>query len=144
MALHPNTGQYGLPVLKWIKRMVRRLLVTEGRSTGWAFADRKGARRRMGYYDPLLMDLLEKVKTHFAGVIHRATEVGDFSLWRSGRRGAITEAMNQGIPQTTIDLMGRWRVKEKARGTEPGLPMRQVYTQVKSTMAGMLRFAKSF
>eukprot|EP00956_Cyclotella_meneghiniana_P045397 scaffold366559_cov146-Cyclotella_meneghiniana.AAC.1 len=140
----PTTTRTGLPVLKWIKRMIRRLFIVEGRSKGWMFADSKGARRKMSYYDPLLIDLLDKVKTHFPGVISRATEVDDFSLWRSGRRGAITEAMNQGIPQTVIDLMGRWRVKEKARGTEPGLPMRQVYTQAKSTVAGMLRFAKFF
>ena len=72
------------------------------------------------------------------------TEVTDFSLWRSGRRGAITEAANRKIDQHIIDLMGRWRKREAAKGTEPGLPMRQVYTQMKSVFPAMLAFSGSF
>eukprot|EP00956_Cyclotella_meneghiniana_P019574 scaffold33694_cov98-Cyclotella_meneghiniana.AAC.1 len=140
----PCQTKSGLPVLKWIRRMVRRLVVDENRTVGWAFADPEGRQRKLGHYDPLLIDMLDKVKTHFPGVINLVTDVNDFSLWRSGRRGAITEATNQGVDQNTIDLMGRWRKREKARGTEPGLPMRQVYTQVKSSVKGMLLFAKSF
>lgn len=140
----PCQTRTGLPVLKWIRRMIRRLVVEEERTTGWAFADLNGKQRRMGHYDPLLVDMMDKVKTHFPGAVNPVTDVNDFSLWRSGRRGAITEATNQGVDQHTIDLMGRWRKKEKARGTEPGLPMRQVYTEVKSSVKGMLLFAKSF
>ena len=40
--------------------------------------------------------------------------------------------------------MGRWRSREAAKGAEPGLPMRQVYTQVKSAVNAMLLFAKPF
>eukprot|EP00956_Cyclotella_meneghiniana_P007531 scaffold10178_cov23-Cyclotella_meneghiniana.AAC.3 len=140
----PCETKTGLPVLKWIRRMIRRLVVDEDRTTGWVFADANGKQRRLGYYDPLLVEMLDKVKTHFKGLISPATDVGEYSLWRSGRRGAITEAVNQGVDQNTIDLMGRWRKKEKARGTEPGLPMRQVYTEVKSSIKGMLLFAKFF
>eukprot|EP00956_Cyclotella_meneghiniana_P027334 scaffold61023_cov36-Cyclotella_meneghiniana.AAC.1 len=140
----PCHTRSGLPVLKWIRRMLRHLVVDEDRTTGWVFADANGQKRKMGYYDDMLVDMLDKVKTHFRGVINPVTDVNDFSLWRSGRRGAITEATNQGVDQNTIDLMGRWRKKEKARGTEPGLPMRQVYTEVKSSIKGMLLFAKRF
>ena len=92
----------------------------------------------------MLIDMLDQVKAFFPGVINVVTDVNDFSLWRSGRRGAVTEATNQGVDKNTIDLMGRWRKKEKARGTEPGLPMRQVYTEVKNSVKGMLLFAKRF
>ena len=126
--VHTRTG---LPNLKWIRRMIRRIVVVEGRSHGWVFADSSGRPRKLGYYDPMLLELLDQVKTHFKGVISQSTEVEDFSLWRSGRRGATTEAHNQGVPQSVIDLMGRWRSREAAKGSEPGLPMRQVYTQVK-------------
>jgi hypothetical protein len=108
------------------------------------FADPTGRPRKLSYYDPFLLELLDEVKTHFKGVISQATPVEDFSLWRSGRRGATTEAHNQGVPQSIIDLMGRWRTRERAKGAEPGLPMRQVYTQVKSATQAMLLFAKSF
>ena len=139
--IHTRTG---LPVMKWIRRLIRRIVVKEGRSHGWVFADPTGRPRKLSYYDPFLLERLDEVKTHFKGVISQATPVEDFSLWRSGRRGATTEAHNQGVPQSIIDLMGRWRTRERAKGAEPGLPMRQVYTQVKSATQAMLLFAKSF
>jgi hypothetical protein len=46
------------------------------------------------YYEPLLQDVLEKMKIHFPLVIDKVTEIEDFSLWRSMRRGAMTEAAN--------------------------------------------------
>ena len=35
----PCNTRTGLPVLKWIRRMLRRLVVDEQRTTGWVFAD---------------------------------------------------------------------------------------------------------
>lgn len=92
---------------------MRRNLVGDQRQNGWLFADEKGNRRKMGHYDPLLVELLEKVKHHFPGVIPAAVDPGDFSLWRSGRRGGTTTALSLGVPQSIIDLMGRWRSREE-------------------------------
>jgi hypothetical protein len=140
----PARTQSDLPTLKWFRRIMRRNLVVENRQNGWLFADEKGNRRKMGYYDPLLVELLDKVKHHFPGIIPEAVDPSDFSLWRSGRRGGTTTALSLGVPQSIIDLMGRWRTREAKRGTLPGLPMRQVYTQVKNAVSGMLIFAKYF
>ena len=134
----------GLPVTKWFRRVLRRRVYLDKRREGWLLADSSGKRRRLKHYEPLLQDVLEKVKIHFPLVIDKVIEIEDFSLWRSMRRGAMTEAANQSIDQHTIDLMGRWRKKEAARGTEPGLPMRQVYTQMKSVYPAMLSFSESF
>ena len=41
---------------------------------------------------------------------------------------------NKDIPNKFIKLINRWRKKEAAKGSEVGLPMRQVYTQVRSTL----------
>jgi hypothetical protein len=81
---------------------------------------------------------------HFPGVILDVIQPSDFSQWRSGRRGGTTAAISLGVPLPIIDSMGRWRTKEAAKGTLPGLPMRQVYTQVKSSISGMLLFASGF
>jgi hypothetical protein len=68
----------------------------------------------------------------------------DFSLWRSPRRGAVLETpTNQDVSEKVIELINRWRSKEAARGSVAGLPMRQVYTQVKSTVPTMLVFSKA-
>ena len=140
----PIRTRTSLPIMKWIRRVMRRNILIEKRENGWLFADEKGNRRRMSYYDPLLIELLEKVKVHFPGTIPESIQATDFSLWRSGRRGGTTAAISLGVPLPIIDLMGRWRTKEAAKGTLPGLPMRQVYTQVKSSISGMLLFASGF
>ena len=67
----------------------------------------------------------------------------DFSLWRSPRRGAVLETTNQDVSKKVIELINRWRSKEAARGSVAGLPMQQVYTQVKSTVPTMLAFSKA-
>ncbi|KAL7479046.1 hypothetical protein ACHAW6_004791 [Cyclotella cf. meneghiniana] len=66
-----------------------------------------------------------------------------FSMWRSLWQGSITEAGNQKVGQHIIDLMWWWRKREAAQGIEPGLPMRQVYTGVKSAFPAMLFFSDS-
>jgi hypothetical protein len=58
----------------------------------------------------------------------------DFSLWRSPRQGAVLETTNQDVSKKVIELINRWRSKEAASGSVAGLPMRQVSTQVKSTV----------
>ena len=138
------TTRSNLPVGKWIARLIKRRVFSQGKLTGWLFGDSTGSRIKFGRYDPCLIDLLERVKVHFPEHIHKVTEPGDFSLWRSGRRGAITEAANQKVDQQIIELMGRWRQREAARGTEPGLPMRQVYTQMRSVFPAMISFSSSF
>lgn len=87
--IHTRTG---LRIMKWIRQLIRLIVVIENRSHGWVFADPTGRPRKLSYYDPLLIELLDHVKTHFKGVIRQATEVEDFSLWRSGRQGATTES----------------------------------------------------
>ncbi len=37
------------------------------------------------------------------------------------------------VDTKVIKLVNHWRKKEAAKGSEPGLPMHQVYTQVKCT-----------
>jgi len=123
-----------LPAGKWIARLIKRRVFKQRVDGGLLFWNANGSRRKFGVYDPKLLDLLDKVKGHFPNVIHKITQIEDFSLWRSGRRGADMHI---------IDHMGRWRKREVAKGTEPGLPMRQVYTQMRSVFPAMLTFSGS-
>ena len=134
----------GLPTLKWIRRAVRRRKEVEKREVGWFFATGEGRRQKMSYYEPMLIEHLHTVKSHFVEAIGKSTEVEDFSLWRSGRSGATTEAANNGVPQLVIETMGRWRKRELAKGTQAGLPMRQVYLRVANAIPTMLSFSSSF
>jgi len=40
-----------------------------------------------------------------------------------------------------MELINRWRSKEAAKGLMPNLPMRQVYTEVKSTLPTMMQYS---
>jgi hypothetical protein len=123
---------------------VKRRVLKHKRTTGWFFADGKGRRKRLSDYDPLLIEHLTTAKDRDSAAFGTTIEIEDFSLWRSGRRGATTEATNNGVPQLVIETMGRWRKKEMAKGAQPGMPMRQVYLEVKNAIPTMLRFAADF
>ena len=53
----------------------------------------------------------------------------------------MLETTNHNVDIKVIELIKQWRKKEAARGSEAGLPMRQVYTQVRSTLPTMKEFS---
>ena len=42
-----------------------------------------------------------------------------------------------------MELVNRWRSKEGAKGSVPNLPMRQVYTEVRSMLPTMLKYSRA-
>ena len=94
-------------------------------------------------YDPFLLDYLGRAWTADPSIMSSLADLQDFSLWRSPQAGTTTEAANHGVPSSTVDMIGRWRKRESARGSEPGLPMRQVYTRVRDSIEGLLIFSRS-
>eukprot|EP00956_Cyclotella_meneghiniana_P006094 scaffold7947_cov52-Cyclotella_meneghiniana.AAC.3 len=121
----PVKTKSSLPNFKWIARAVHRRVNLQGRHKGWFFADGEGKKRKMSYYEPMLQDHLLSVQENMKDVIPTSVDVEGFSLWRSGRSGAHTEATNNQVPEHVIRTMGRWRSKELAKGANPGLPMTQ-------------------
>jgi hypothetical protein len=118
-------------------------MVVEGCTVGYLFARRNGSKASLGDYDSLFRDYLTRLRTSNSAAFSKGVDIRDYSLRRSPRRGAVTTAANNQVDETTTELIGRWRKKEKARGAEPGLPMRQVYTQVSAAVEALLRFSQS-
>ena len=87
--------------------------------------------------------MLDAASEEDCKLLPEVVETGDFSLWRSPRWGAVLETMNQDVSKKVIKLINWWRKKEAAKGSEAGLPMQQVYTQVRSTVKTMLKFSKA-
>lgn len=132
-----------VPGRLWFGRLLQRLHYVEGRETGWVFARRDGKRAKFGDYDNLFKHYMVRVKAECPGVIpDKVNPAEDMSLWRSGRRGSNTETANQNLDTTAIELNNRWRKRERARGTEPGMSMRAVYTQVENALASYLRYSQ--
>ena len=133
----------GIPFRLWFQRALHRRVNLQGRTDGWFFQRSGGKRARFGDYDDTFRELIQKARERYPRVLPAAVELHDFSLWRSPRRGATLEPTNQDVSEKIIELVNRWRKREAARGTEPGLPMRQVYTQARSAVPIMKAFSKA-
>ncbi len=100
-------------------------------------------RTKLGRYNTLFRALIDQVQERHPRLLPEAVDTSDFSLWRSPRQGAVLEIRNQDVAEKVIELVNRWHKKEAAKGSEAGLPMRQVYSQVRSTLPTMLKFSKA-
>jgi hypothetical protein len=138
-----NATPSGLPFRKWMERVLHCRVNLQGRETGWLFQNRRGARVKFGRYDTLFRALIDQAQERHPRLIPETVETEDFSLWRSPRRGVVLETTNQDVSEKVIELINRWRKKEAAKGSEAGLAMRQVYTQVRSTLPTMLKYSKA-
>ena len=138
-----DNSRSGLPFRQWIGRALNRRVHRQGRTKGWLFQSRQGIRLKFGRYDPSFRELIDAARALHPSLLPDIVETGDYSLWRSPRRGAVLETTNQDVSEKVIELVNRWRKKEAAKGSEPGLPMRQIYTQVRSTLPTMLKFSKA-
>ncbi len=112
-------------------------------STGAATLIDKTAAGEVWKYQDYFRSLVEHVREEDPKLVPSAVETTDFSLWRSLRRGAVLETTNPRVDVQVIELINRWRKKEAARGSEAGLPMRQVYTQVRSALSTMKEFSRA-
>ena len=132
-----------IPLRLWLTRLLKRRVTVEECKDGWLFTKKSGkARARISDYDDLFRDYLGRVQQKYPKVIPGSMNIQDFGLWRSCRRGATTEATHNLVDDMIIELINRWRKREAAKGTEAGLPMRQVYTQVSNLLDTMLQFSQ--
>jgi hypothetical protein len=126
-----------------MERVLQRRVNLHNRNRGWLFQCRWGVRLKFGRYDTAFRALIDLAREQHDGLLPDAVETGDFSLWKSPRRGGVLETTNQDDSEKVIELINRWCKKEAAKGSEVGLSMHQVYMQVRSTLPVMLKFSKA-
>jgi hypothetical protein len=126
-----------------MERALHHRVNLHNRNRGWLFQCRREVHLKFGRCDTAFRALIDSAREQHEGLLPDAVETGDFSLWRSPRRGTMLETTNQDVSEKVIKLINPWRKKEAAKGSEAGLPMRQVYTQVRSTPPVMLKFSKA-
>ncbi len=115
----------------------------QGRTKGWLFETNPGKQAKFSRYQEYFRTLINLARERDCRLLPGSVSTNNFSLWRSPRRGAVLETINNNVDVKVIELINRWRKKEAARGLEAGLPMRQVYTQVKSTLPTMMEFLRA-
>ncbi len=105
----------GLPFRLWMERALHHRVNLQNQPTGWVFQNRRGVRSKFGIYNHVFRDLVDRARELHFRLLPEVVETGDFSLWRSPRRGAVLETTNQDVAEKVIELINRWRKKEAAR-----------------------------
>jgi len=132
-----------IPFRLWLERIMHRRVNLQHRTKGWLFQTSTGSRAKFGRYDATFRTLVSLARATNPRLVPGVIEPEDFSLWRSPRRGAVLETTQRGVDSKVMELVNRWRSKEGAKGSVPNLPMRQVYTEVRSTLPTMLKYSRA-
>ena len=90
---------------------------------GWLFQRGKNRKVKIVAYNPDFHYYMVELKTRSPELFSVRTVLELYSLRRSIRRGAILETTGR-VDNIGVKLMNRWRRKEGAKGSEPGLYMR--------------------
>lgn len=94
-------------------------------------------------FEPRFFDRLEMVKATHPHLLPSFDNVEDeFAMSRSFRRGATSEAVNQGAKPDVLDANNRWRRVEQAGASNPNLSMREHYTDVRLKLNQRLQFSR--
>jgi len=107
----------GLIRLVWVDRLTRVLDECFGLTTGWAFQDANGGRAKMSDFEENIFDKLLAIQEERPDLIAPEIDMLDaYGLARSFRRGATTQAENQGVAPADIDYIMRWKEAKTAVG----------------------------
>ena len=107
------------------------------------FRNSSGQRARAGEFEDKFFERLEFIKLKKPHLMSSMEEVSEeYGVHRSFRRGATSEAVNEGVPPEVIDANNRWRRMNQAGASRPALSMREHYTDVRHTLKHRLTFSR--
>ena len=137
-----STTNAGRPIQLWFHRLLK-LLGKEGKVDGPMFTNANGKRLSISEMDEFLHAVLCSVQQKFPNIIGDQIPVREeFSVYRSLRRGATSEAQNAAIPKEVIESNNRWRKFSRAKGMTPGMSMMERYSDAKVAVPSLIRFSK--
>jgi hypothetical protein len=133
----------GLQPRLWMERVVR-MNAERQRTTGPAFADEHGRVPNYVDYEIKIFDGLTFIQDNCNGLIDPKIDVTEeYGIFRSFRRGSLTQATNQGVTETVVDAINRWRKFETAKGCMPSMTMRSYYAQIQHLFPTMLVYSEA-
>ena len=133
----------GIRARRWVHRLVHLRLTEDRVEEGPLFVDGNGKRAKMRDFNSTFQEFVGLARDRSPEAFSSKVEIEDYNLRRSLRRGSTTQAHNNKTPVATIELVNRWRKREAARGAEPGLEMRQVYTQALTAVDATLEYSRN-
>jgi len=115
--------------------------MVQKRSQGWLFKEGK-RRAKLSDFDEMLDHYVRRIHGLHPSLFSVGTILEMFSTWRLMRRGAVLKTTGR-VDKSVVNLMNRWRTNEGAKGTTPGLSMRQTYTQVQDVFSQLKLYSKA-
>ena len=123
--------------------LLHRRSVVQGRRDGWLFVKRDGkSRAQIRDFDGDFSHYMEMLKDNRPELFSVGTLMEHFSLRRSMRRGAVLMTTGK-VATAIVNMINRWRTKEGAKGSAPGLSMGQTYTNMRDVIHLMIQYSKA-
>jgi hypothetical protein len=132
--------QAGMNIGVWFRRVLD-LYEADGISSGPFFRISSGRRAGVADLDVWFRSLLKAIQSQCPHLINDDADLGRFSMRRSARRGATSEAQNSGIPDDVIEANNRWRKKFRSKGLNPRMSMLERYTDAEANIPKLIRFS---
>jgi hypothetical protein len=140
----PLKTDSGLEPMVWLQRMLDWYR-EGGIENGPVFRDKHGECGRYGDFEHGFLSQLARVHVKNPALFSKplCNVFDDYSLGRSGRRSATGRALNVRLEESVINTNNCWRVKERAKGSNPNQNMIQHYAEVLVILDALLAFPQA-
>jgi hypothetical protein len=135
-----NVTSSGIQVRWWIEQLVR-VCLSEGRTSGPAFATPTGQLASSSEYNATFLKYLGEIQTDTELIEDKIIVSESFGISRTLRKTAEARATRAGISAKLQDKMNRWKTVEAADGRKPRFQMRDLYAGVLAQMPTTWRYS---
>jgi len=133
----------GLEFGRWVSRLADAKQM-QGLTHRPAFSDDRGNVIDPRWVEMEILDRFRAIQEKDSAIIKSDVQVyEEYGISRSFRRGATTEARNQKVSDSDINLMNRWRNFEKAGGKRPRMRMQDHYSDTALLIPSLLCFSQA-
>ena len=139
--LSVSVTKSGLKPRLWAERLVKSLL-QEGKTDGPAICQEDGSLYDSSIINEEFRRQLIKIQTKRPDLIQPNLDVDEwYNIRRSLRRGSASTAREEGVKESTIDLINRWSGVEFKGGRRGGQKMRDHYTEIRMMKKSILKYS---
>ena len=134
----------GLKIKPWVDRMFAHY-EKRGIKNGRVFRDlNSGKPAKQGDYEYEILKRLVEIQARGDGTIPLTDDIfEDMGVRRTFRRGANSQARNQGVSPEDIKFLMRWSALERGKGMAVGGDMLMHYTELRLSLPTMIRFSSA-
>ena len=116
-------------------------VMLQQRESGWLFW-KEYRHTKISDYGEMFLHYIMRVHTLYPSLFSVGTPIDLSSTLRYMQQGAVLETTGR-VDKAVVILMNHWRTKEGAKGSGPGLTMRQTYTHARDVSLQLKLYSKA-